>query len=172
LYADLGASVTGVDISNSGITLLNESEIRGNFQQASIDDLPFGDNEFDLTHSFSVLYHVVDDSEWMESLSELFRVTRPGGLIVLRIAWQEHTKHAADHVKQRSKNEYLSVLARTHQCQLEAVYPFADVPHYERLLKTLHRFGLTQAQNALSDWIIRTDRFKTNPTQRVVVFRV
>lgn len=172
LYTDLGAFVTGVDISDNAISLLNESDIQGEFHQASLDDLPFGDDEFDLTHSFSVLYHVVDDIEWMESVAELVRVTRPSGLIILRIAWQDHTEHAADHVKRRSKNKYLSALARNHECRLEAVYPFADIPYYERVLKTLHRFGLTRAQDALANWIIQTDRFKIHPTQRVVVFRV
>jgi 2-polyprenyl-3-methyl-5-hydroxy-6-metoxy-1,4-benzoquinol methylase len=106
LYSDLGASVTGVDISDNAISLLKDSEIQGDFQQSRLDDLPFEDNNFDLTHSFSVLYHIVDDTEWMESLEELVRVTRPGGIILLRIAWQDNTEQSADHVKRRSKNKY------------------------------------------------------------------
>jgi len=170
-YGSQGGDVTGVDLSERAVSFL-KTNVEGNFYQSKLNDLPLGDNLFQLTHCFSVLYHIVDDSEWQESISELVRVTKPGGIIVLRIAWQQDTDSPANHVKHRSINQYLRVLSRENACRLESIHTFNDIPEYSSLIKIFDRIGLENCQERLCSWIISGNRFKTNPQQRVAVFRV
>ena len=49
-------------------------------EEASIEELPFAEESFDLVSCLDVLEHVADDAR---AAAELRRVTRPGGLLVL-----------------------------------------------------------------------------------------
>ncbi len=53
--------------------------------QASAAALPFGPGAFDLVTSFDVLY-ALDDAVEAAALSEMFRVLRPGGHLVVNVA--------------------------------------------------------------------------------------
>ncbi len=75
--AAFARDVRGVDLSSK---MLAHAQERGlNVQQASATDLPFSDNSFDVTYSFKVLSHVPQIDS---ALSEMARVTRPGGVIL------------------------------------------------------------------------------------------
>ena len=70
-------SVQGVDLSPG---MLSHAKDRGlSVQQASATDLPFADHSFDVVYSFKVLAHVPQIDQ---ALSEMARVTRPGGVIL------------------------------------------------------------------------------------------
>jgi len=56
------------------------------FQEAIAEDLPYPDARFDFVHCFSVLEHVQDARK---SIREMYRVTRPGGIIYI------HTPNAS-----------------------------------------------------------------------------
>ncbi|MHA1713461.1 MAG: class I SAM-dependent methyltransferase [Candidatus Ranarchaeia archaeon] len=79
-------SITSVDPSAE---VLQEIETRTTketphahilFRQASAEDLPFPDNQFDIVMSRLTLHHCIDHNR---SISEMVRVTRPGGWIIL-----------------------------------------------------------------------------------------
>ncbi|CCC11148.1 hypothetical protein SMACR_03852 [Sordaria macrospora] len=53
------------------------------FQKASVYELPFSDNEFDIVHAHQVLCHLDDP---VAATKEMLRVCKPGGLISLREA--------------------------------------------------------------------------------------
>ena len=60
--------------------------------QGSVLDLPWADQEFDLTCAFDVIEHVDDDAK---AAGEMQRVTRPGGMLFVtvpafRMLWSEH----------------------------------------------------------------------------------
>jgi SAM-dependent methyltransferase len=65
--------------------------------RASVEQLPFASNCFDLLTSFDVLYHraVVDDQA---ALREFSRVLRPGGSLLLRVPALESLRGAHDAV--------------------------------------------------------------------------
>jgi ubiquinone/menaquinone biosynthesis C-methylase UbiE len=67
----------GIDLSPG---MLEKARARGlDVREASATELPFDDGSFDLTYSFKVLAHV---PEIGKALSEMARVTAPGGTIL------------------------------------------------------------------------------------------
>lgn len=81
-FLDAGAVVTGLDISRQ--MLLNAVVKAGTKPftavQADITALPFSDNSFDKTVSITALEFVEDART---TVNELFRVTKPGGSVIL-----------------------------------------------------------------------------------------
>jgi ubiquinone/menaquinone biosynthesis C-methylase UbiE len=71
-------SAWGVDLSPGMVRVAKQRGLR--VVLGSVTDLPFADRSFDLVCSFKVLAHVPDIGR---ALSELARVTRPGGQMVL-----------------------------------------------------------------------------------------
>ncbi len=71
-------SAWGVDLSPGMVRLAKQRGL--NVVLGSVTDLPFADASFDLVCSFKVLAHVPDIGR---AISELARVTRPGGQLVL-----------------------------------------------------------------------------------------
>ncbi len=78
---DMGIRVTGVDFSRSAIDMC--SDIEGEFVCSRVDSLPFPDDSFDGALAFHVLEHL-DDKELADTVSELRRVVRDGGHILIK----------------------------------------------------------------------------------------
>lgn len=60
--------------------------------EASLTDLPFEDNTFDMVCAFDVIEHIEDDQL---AMSEIYRVLKPGGQSILTVPayqflWSEH----------------------------------------------------------------------------------
>jgi ubiquinone/menaquinone biosynthesis C-methylase UbiE len=88
-------SVTGIDISDEMINLARESSTafpQCDFEVASAEQLPFGDNEF--THAFSMesLYYYRDIPK---ALKEIHRVLKPVGVFVtvVDLYWENEASH-------------------------------------------------------------------------------
>jgi SAM-dependent methyltransferase len=81
-FTPVACRVVGVDVSPRAIEAARDRAVDGRpeFVLSGGFDLPFPDESFDLVTSFQVLEHVPDP---MVFLSELARVARPGGQIVL-----------------------------------------------------------------------------------------
>ena len=75
--AQFAKSAKGVDLSPG---MLEHAKARGlDVEEASATELPFKDESFDVVCSFKVLAHV---PEITKALTEMARVTRPGGWIL------------------------------------------------------------------------------------------
>ena len=75
--AEFASRAVGIDLSPG---MLDHARERGlEVKEGSVTALPFDDASFDLTCSFKVLAHVPDIGK---ALSEMARVTRPGGVII------------------------------------------------------------------------------------------
>jgi ubiquinone/menaquinone biosynthesis C-methylase UbiE len=75
--AAFAGSSKGIDLSDG---MLAKAMERGlDVRQASVTDIPFAEASFDVTYAFKVLAHVVDIGR---ALSEMARVTRPGGVVL------------------------------------------------------------------------------------------
>lgn len=88
--AQLGKQVSACDISSELIDRLRLNP-SVDWKCCSIDKLDFDSSAFDLVTAFDVIEHV-PESLIDRSLAELVRVTRPGGSVVMSIAWHEDIK--------------------------------------------------------------------------------
>ena len=95
LAAGAGARAVGVDECAEAIDICGLKARRtagGSFVQAHAEALPFPDRTFDFVYCFSAIEHVhsIEDS-----IREIARVTRPGGVIYLHTnnAWSLHEGH-------------------------------------------------------------------------------
>jgi ubiquinone/menaquinone biosynthesis C-methylase UbiE len=83
-YAREGAHVYGVDLTPTAISLCQQRfallGLRGHFELANAERLPFADNTFDCVCSMGVLHHTPDTATAVE---EIFRVLKPGGRLIV-----------------------------------------------------------------------------------------
>jgi 2-polyprenyl-6-hydroxyphenyl methylase/3-demethylubiquinone-9 3-methyltransferase len=82
-FAELGCEVTGVDPSRESLAVARaHADRRGltiDYDQASGEDLPFGEGEFRVVYCCDVLEHVEDVGR---TTREIARVLRPGGVFL------------------------------------------------------------------------------------------
>jgi SAM-dependent methyltransferase len=74
----------GIDLTASGLAHAHAKGERA-VAQASATALPFESKSFDVVTSFDVIYSLQDAAE-RAALSEMFRVARPGGHLVINVA--------------------------------------------------------------------------------------
>ncbi len=89
-YLDAGASkVTGIDINESAIERARNLYERPslNFITSSAESIPLQDNTFDVVISYDVFEHV---SSVHDALTELYRVTKPGGQVLIGVCGGWH----------------------------------------------------------------------------------
>ncbi len=84
----------GVELPNFGVKAAAAQRRR--MVQASVTHLPFRDATFGLTTSFDVLYCLDDEGE-RNALQEMWRVLKPGGLLLVNVAALDilHGSHSA-----------------------------------------------------------------------------
>ena len=75
--AGFARRAAGIDLSPGMLELARERGLE--VKEGSVTALPFDDASFDVTCSFKVLAHVPDIGK---ALSEMVRVTRPGGIVL------------------------------------------------------------------------------------------
>ena len=106
--------VVGVDLSDRALSFAKRRE-PGHLVQAGLPHLPFASGSFDLLTSFDVIYHqsVMDDAA---ALSEMARLLRPGGKLLLRVPahdWLRGSHDRAVHTRHRyGKRELKEKLRR------------------------------------------------------------
>lgn len=84
---DLCRHYTGTDFSSTGLKLaarrLAAQGVSHSMQQADACDLPFEDGQFDAVYSAHMIYHIEEPEAQRRALSEMMRVLRPDGVLVL-----------------------------------------------------------------------------------------
>lgn len=102
--------------------------------------LPFEDGAFDVSLSFGVLEHVEDD---VRSLSELHRVTQPGGLLFVFylpqvLSWTQRVAH----LRGNRYHDRLYGMRRTRDMLRESGFQVLDEWHRQLLPKNAVRWPL------------------------------
>jgi len=82
LLAPVVGSVSGVDVSSVCIAKAKERNPTVSYAAYDGDHLPYPDQHFDVTFCICVLHHVPPE-RWPQFVSEMRRVTRAGGLVVI-----------------------------------------------------------------------------------------
>jgi SAM-dependent methyltransferase len=100
--------VCGVDIASEALELAQQRGMK-RLLRASIEQLPFLSDSFDLVTSFDVLYHLrVDDDA--AGLAEFCRVLRPHGITLVRVPahdWLRGAHDRAVHTRHRYQRDEL-----------------------------------------------------------------
>jgi SAM-dependent methyltransferase len=136
----LGYEVTSTDASGAAVEILR-ARLSGPVEEASITDLPLGDESFDGAVLGEVLEHVEDDRG---ALAELARVLRPGGVLAVSVpanpALYGPSDEWAGHVRRYTRPALIEAFTvagfTVHQC-LGWGFPFSRLYHrhvYERYL--------------------------------------
>lgn len=79
-----GRGIVGIDFSETALQFCSQ-RLQQELARASVSDLPFADNSFDLVTNFDVLQHVRDGND-SRALAEFHRVLRPNGIAFIRVA--------------------------------------------------------------------------------------
>ena len=90
---ELDADVVALDVSPRMVALARERGVDARL--GDVQELPFGDQEFDCAVAAWMLYHVPDLDR---GLSELARVLRPGGRLVAATNGRDHLKQLWERV--------------------------------------------------------------------------
>lgn len=76
--------IVGIDFSETALRFCVERQ-QQMLARASVSELPFPNETFDLITSFDVLQHVPDGKD-ANAIAEFYRVLRPGGIAFIRVA--------------------------------------------------------------------------------------
>ncbi len=117
--ADVALSVVGVDISDEAVQNALATYIKPNLSyiQGSAIALDFADLSFDVVVSFETIEHLAEQAEM---LTEIKRVLRPNGLLVISspnrpIYSEESGEHNEYHVKELDFKEFDDLLTAQFQ---------------------------------------------------------
>jgi SAM-dependent methyltransferase len=80
---DLGLGVVALDPFPQMLGQLQQRRPEIQTVVAHGDDIPFPDDAFDLTYSVAVMHHIAEPRRVRRTLTEMVRVTRPGGRILV-----------------------------------------------------------------------------------------
>jgi 2-polyprenyl-6-hydroxyphenyl methylase/3-demethylubiquinone-9 3-methyltransferase len=85
--AERARIAVGVDLSGNSLRIARElagrlGRANASFSQGDLHRLPFGDNTFDVVHSWGVVDHTLVPRQVM---AELARVLRPGGYLIVAV---------------------------------------------------------------------------------------
>lgn len=82
IFLEKGCVVSACDVSQKSLDVLREKLSSDNLNTVLCDGLklPFEDNTFDITTTYSVLHHIPD---YISALKEMIRVTKKGGFIYI-----------------------------------------------------------------------------------------
>lgn len=145
--------VTGVELSPTSVQLARDRSA-GEVLEGSVMDMPFDDDSFDLTVSLDVIEHLEDD---VSALSELRRVTKPGGALLVTVPayqwlWSGHD--VINHHHRRYNRRTLLAAAQNAGWQLDSAshFNFLLLPA-AILLRALERFKPSTTKSSLDLWV-------------------
>ena len=119
-YLSPFGTVTGCDISAIGLGFCQQRGLR-RLGQATVSQLPFADNQFDLVTSFDVLYHQAVP-EVDVALAEFRRVLKANGRAPLRLPaynWLRGHHDNIIHTQRRFTTQSIAQALTTRQFALE-----------------------------------------------------
>lgn len=93
-------NVQGIDVSSEALKFCNKRKVKARL--GSLEELPFKSETFDAVTSIDVIYHkfIKDDTK---AVSELVRVLKPGGILILRAPAFNFLKNDHDKVVMTSR---------------------------------------------------------------------
>jgi SAM-dependent methyltransferase len=85
VLAEFDLDYTGIDLSEELVKNARKDFPKGNFLIGDATNLPFSDNTFGYVVSVAVLYHIPSKEMRKIVMSEIYRITKPGGKIYISV---------------------------------------------------------------------------------------
>jgi ubiquinone/menaquinone biosynthesis C-methylase UbiE len=109
LFAEAGANVTAIDLTDWAVSTTRKRMeafgLEADIRQGDAENLPFEDDSFDFVFSWGVIHH---SSDMDSALSELVRVCRPGGELVIMV----YNRRSLFYVSYKGFQKFLPVARR------------------------------------------------------------
>ena len=159
-WLELGAEVTGMDLTAVAVEELGRRFPRARFVQGDIGSPlgpPLADElgRFDVVSAFDVLFHIVDDAMYARALDNLAALLKPGGLFL----WSDNFIHQpavrVTHQVSRSLAEITAAVEKAGFEIVRRVPMFVLMNYPADTSSRLVRMGWTAmvAPAMLSDWL-------------------
>jgi tellurite methyltransferase len=153
-----GFDVCGVDQSPEAIaqaralvTLLAPNLSRDNFRVEPVESVSFVDADFEVVISSAVLHFATDEEHWQRMVREMWRVLKPGGIFLARLASTIGIEDEVEHLEGRRYHlpdgsirflvDEQMLLTATAALGGEWLEPFKTV--------------VVQHQRSMSNWVVR-----------------
>ncbi|MCL2627417.1 MAG: methyltransferase domain-containing protein [Oscillospiraceae bacterium] len=116
IIARYAKSTTGVDLSADAIKYAKKHYKTPKFVEASVDSMPFKDDEFDAVVSFETIEHI-DEATQHRFLDEVARVMKTGGLFIIstvnKAVYTDKQNHSNEyHIKEYYLPEFKKLLEK------------------------------------------------------------
>lgn len=155
---------TGVDQSVDNLRRLGDMNGPRRLVAAQLQRLPYRDNSFDLVLCIEVLTHIPPD-EQHDALSELFRVLRPGGALLISV--HNLTRHKAHELKRQfARGGWTQAGAAVFPVSLAAFRRAVERAGFDMRDSVRHlnyfngfSFELAHRRPYLSAWLARIEDF-------------
>lgn len=123
-----GHYVYGIDSSETAIEICNAHR-QGDYSVTCLSD--FSSPElFDAVLCMDVLFHILDDEEWLKSLLNLASLLTADGILVVADDPREHRYEMGDYIVHRSMDDYLFSLEPLGFALIESLpYRFGGNPN-------------------------------------------
>ena len=152
-FARCGARLTGIDLTRRAVEITTQRFARaglaGRFEVADAEQLPFGDESFDLVYSYGVLHHTPDTQR---AIDEVCRVLKSGGQARVMLYHRNSFRYLIDMMLIRRAAYALLraglppvVLARLTRFRRESLERYAIT------LRSLQRLGSQEVLNNATD---------------------
>jgi SAM-dependent methyltransferase len=108
------ASLTGLDITTISVNTLQQLYPNYKFFQGDVTvDIPhFDEDAFDIVTAFDILFHIVDDNGFSNSISNLTKLIKPGGWLLISDSFCSKPWGPIYHEYHRSYEIYQSELEK------------------------------------------------------------
>lgn len=107
--------IIGIDITSTSVKNLKLKYPEYNFIKADISSnsvVSKVNRKFDILDIFDVMYHITDDKLFNQAIANIYRLTNPGGFVLITDRFCSKNIQPAEHVKFRSKKTYENVLSK------------------------------------------------------------
>jgi SAM-dependent methyltransferase len=126
------ADLAGLDITAASVNLLSGRFPQCNFRQADICDPELAlDRQWDIVTAFDVLFHITDDGGFSTAVSNLAKLTRPGGWVILSDGFCDNPLGPYYHEYHRARGHYVQEL------EAAGLHPLHFVPIFFTMTTTM-----------------------------------
>jgi ubiquinone/menaquinone biosynthesis C-methylase UbiE len=107
------SKIVGLDITAASVSVLQKKYPQFKFFRGDIcSELFFSQENFDIVTVFDLLFHIVDDKDFHNAVSNLSRLVKEGGLVLISDGFGNNSYGPIYHEYHRTLQQYMNELNR------------------------------------------------------------